>query len=136
MGIPQTTTAIMVFLAGLLPASCHKTSAQPKAPTSTVVASVTNSANAVVFNRNLGEIALTNHNETCVQFANGESCTLTPKILDRQNVRITLAVESKNDYGETHDFAVTQVVTKPGKPLAVAIGDLSLTFTPFIVAAE
>ena len=113
----------MVFLTGLLPASCHKVATPEKSPS--IVITTTNSSE-----RNLGEISLTNHNETCLRLATGESCTLTPKMLDKRNVQIVLALESKNDYGETHDFAVTQVVAQTGKPLEVAVGNLNLTFTP------
>ena len=128
MGIAQTTSAIMIFLTGLLPASCHKTASPPKPaapamPASSVAAAV----------RNLGEISLTNYDETCLHLATGESCTLTPKLLDKHNVQITLALESKNEYGETHNFAVTQVVAQPGKPLEVAVGNLNLTFTPHVI---
>ena len=127
----------MVFLAGLLPASCHKESAQRETSASTIAAGAsTNTINATVnaksFERNIGEIALTNLNDTYVQFSTGENFTLTPKVLDKNNVRITLAVESKDVYGDTHDFAVTQVVTEPGKPLEVAVGSYSLSFTPQI----
>ena len=94
MGMTQSTSAVMVFLTGLLPASCHKTAPQPKAPVTAIM--TTNSPNRV-----LGEITLTNHNETSFQLPTGESCTFTPKMIDRHNVQLTLAVESKNDYGET-----------------------------------
>jgi hypothetical protein len=88
------------------------------------------------YNRNLGEISLTNNNDPCVLFNTGESCTLTPKLIDGRNVRITLTLESKDDYGDTHDFAVTQVTGKPGKPMEVAVGAFSLTFTPEVSAGE
>jgi len=123
----------MVFLTGLLPASCHKTAPQQKAAPPTVVAAATTNAINLA-NRNLGEINLTNKSETCLQLATGECFTLTPKLLDKQNVQITLAVESKNDYGETHNFAATQVVAKSGKPLEVAVGDLNFKFTPRVTA--
>ena len=113
----------MIFLTGLLPASCHKTVTEQKSATVATAA-------ANPDDRTLGEISLTNHNETCLRLATGESCTLTPKILDKRNVQIVLALESKNDYGETHDFAVTQVIAQTGKPLEVAVGNLNLTFTP------
>ena len=128
MGITQTTSAVMIFMTGLLPASCHKTAPQQKSAPPALVAAATN--NVISPNRNLGDISLTNHNETCLRLTTGESCTLTPKLLDKHNVQITLAVESKNDYGETHDFAVTQVVAQFGKPIEVAVGSLNLTFTP------
>lgn len=140
MGISQITTAVTVFLTGLLPAGCHKTAPQTKAAPATAVAAgsagAANAANVKTFDGNLGEITLTNHSETCLQLDNGENFTLDPKLLDRQNVQITLTLESKNDYGKTRDFAVTQVTAKPGKPLGIALGDLNLTFTPLVVADE
>jgi hypothetical protein len=128
MGISQTTSAIMVFLTGLLPAGCHKSAPQQKtAPPAMVFA---NTNGVISDHRDLGVISLTNHSDTCFRLATGESCTLTPKLLDRHNVQITFAIESKNDYGETHNFAVTQVIAEPGRPAEVAVGDLNLTFTP------
>ncbi len=124
----------MVFLAGLLPASCHKSSTQAK--TSTGVVITTNAVAVQSHNRNLGEIVLTNNDETCVMFNTGESCTLTPKILDRQNVRITLTVESKDDYGDTRNFSVSQITSKPGKPVEVAIGGFNLSFTPQVASGQ
>lgn len=123
----------MVFLAGLLPASCHRESTQQKSAAPAVAAnSATNSLNANPFDRKIGSIALTNHSDTYVQFATGENFTLTPKMLDKNNVQITLSVESRDKYGDTHAFAATQVVTAPGKPLDVAVGSYNLSFTPQI----
>lgn len=128
MGISQTTSAIMIFLTGLLPASCHKSAPQQKSAPPALAAAGTNGV--LSDNRNLGEISLTNHNETYIRLATGEICTLTPKLLDKHNVQITFALETRNDYGETHNFAVTQLIAEPGKPAEVAVGDLNLTFTP------
>ena len=128
MGISQTTSAVMIFLTGLLPASCHKTSPQQKSAPPAMALAATNGV--VSDHRNLGEISLTNHNETCFRLATGEICTLTPRLLDRHNVQLTFALETRNDYGETHNFAVTQVIAESGKPAKVAVGDLDLTFTP------
>ena len=153
MGISQATAAVMVFLTGLLPASCHKTAdTKPTSPAPhidiTQPGNATQSGNATqpgnaaqpvaakTLSLNLGEIALTNKNELCIQFNNGEYCTFTPKMLDPKSVRITLAVESRNAYGETRNFTVKQVTTKPGEPVEVAIGDLNLLFTPNIVGAD
>jgi hypothetical protein len=128
MGISQMTSAVMVFLTGLLPASCHKADAHKNAPPAVAA---TNSV-ARPITGNIGEITLTNHADTCVQFANGASCILTPKMLDHSSVRITLALESKNDDGDTKDFAVAQVVAKSGKPVEVAVGSMNVTFTPVV----
>ena len=124
----------MVFLTGLLPASCHKGDPQPKAAPSATVAAGTNAANAGT--RNLGEISLTNHSETSFHLSTGQYCTLTPKLIGKQNVLITFAVESKNEYGETANYAATQVNGEPGKPVAIALGDLKLSFTPRVINQE
>jgi hypothetical protein len=131
MEINQITSAVMVFLTGLLPASCHKADAK-KSPPSAIVANATNS-NVRLISGNIGQITLTNHADTCVEFANGASCILTPKIVDRNSVRITLALEFKDDYGETKDISVTEVVATQGKPTEVALGKMNLNFTPVIV---
>ena len=134
MGIAQTTSAVIIFLTGLLPASCHKGVPQQQSGAGTVSLALTNAAGQPAAlpaaDRILGDVTLTNHNETCLRLATGETCTLTPRMLDQRNVQLTLAVESKNDYGETHNFAVTQIVTESGKTLQVAVGDLDLIFTP------
>lgn len=131
MSFTQTTSAIVVFLTGLLPASCHKE--PPKAPP--VV--VTNTVVSVKPDpHNLGQVLLTNHTETSLHLASGEDCLFTPKILDRQTVQISLAIESKNDYGETRHFAATQFIAQSGKPMQVTVGDVKLTFTPLISTNE
>jgi hypothetical protein len=131
MGISQTTSAVMIFLTSLLPASCHKTAPLQKSTPPAVAAGTANGVNSA--NCNLGEISLTNQNDTCFWLATGESCILTPKLLDQHDVQITVALESKNDYGEPHNFSVTQVIAQPGKPSEVAVGDLKLTFTPRLI---
>ena len=127
MDISQTTTAIMVFLTGLLPASCHKNTSKANATPSAIVA--TNATSV----RNLGEIILTNANETCLQLADGKHCLLTPKLIDAKNFRLTVAVEAPNANGETEEFSVSQITGSPGKTLELAIGNLNLVFTPRIV---
>jgi len=121
----------MVFLTSLLPASCHKSAPVQKSAPPAVVAARINPANST--DRYLGDISLTNHDETSFRLTSGENCTLTPKLLDSHNLQITLAIETKNDYGETHDFSVTQVVGQPGKPFEVAVDDIKVCFTPRLV---
>ena len=131
MGISQTTSAIMVFLTGLLPASCHKEEAKKPAPPA-ITANGTNAAQLPI-SGNIGQITLTNHADTLVQFANGSSCTLTPKILDKSNLSITVALEAHNDYGDTKNFAVTQISGQQGKSLEVSVGGMSITLIPTVV---
>jgi hypothetical protein len=134
MGIVHPASAVLIFLTGLLPAGCHKGAPAAKSapPRVAMVATNTPSVAALSTNCNLGVIALVNHDDTCLQLADGETCTLSTRVLDRRNVEITLAVETRNTFGETHDLAVTQIVTQPNKATEVAVGDLNLTFTPQI----
>ena len=129
MGISQIVSIVALSLTGLLPASCQKTSPQQKSSPPAAVAH-SNATNASDILHNLGEVELTNHYETCVQLGGGKNCTLTPKMLNQKYVLITLSVESKTAAGKTHDLSVTQVVTRTGKPLEVAVGDFELTLTP------
>ena len=79
---------------------------------------------------NLGDIALTNHYETCVQLGSGKNCILTPRMLDHHKLQITLAFQSKTATGKTSDLSVTRIMAKDGKPLEVAVGNFNLSLTP------
>lgn len=127
MDISQTTAAIMVFLTGLLPASCQKNASKTETAPS---AAVTTNGTTI---RNLGEIVLTNANETCLRLADGKHFILTPKLIDAKSFRLTMAVESPNANGETEELSVSQITASPGKPLELSVGNQSITFTPRIV---
>ena len=118
----------MVVLTGLLPSSCTKAkvpAAQVRAPAANLAASSDSSTN-----KNLGELELTNHYETCVILGAGKSCTFRPTRLDRSNLQLTMALESKNTDGKVSGLSVVQVVSKTGKSLEVALGDVNITLTP------
>jgi len=128
MWVTKIITVLLVALTGLLPSSCSmakKPTAQQHAPVVTVVTSPESLTNA-----NLGELQLTNHYETCVNLGAGKSCTIKPTVLDRSNLQLTMALESKNANGGIKDLSVVQVVTKTGKPFEIAVGDMNLTLTP------
>lgn len=132
MSIANIATVVSVFLAGLVPASCQKTSPQTKAPAAiqTVVAA-TGTTNTIL--HDLGEVSLTNHYETCVKLGGGKDCILSPKMIDKGNVEITFALESKTKTGKIHDLSVAQVVTRSGKQVDIALGDFNLSLTPRMV---
>ena len=83
--------------------------------------------------KDLGELDLTNRYETCVNLGAGRSCTITPKLLDRDSLQLTMSLQSRRANGKTAGLIVTQVTTRPGKPFEVAIGDMDITITPEIV---
>ena len=120
----------MVTLTGLLPSSCTKAktpAAQAHAPAAVTAASTESSTN-----KDLGELELTNHYETCVNLGGGRSCTIKPNLLDRSSLQLTLALESKDAKGNVKDFSVVQVVAKKGKPFEVAVGSMNLTLVPLL----
>jgi hypothetical protein len=145
MWLTKMFTAMLAILTGLLPSSCTKaknSSAQkPHTPvvaqSSNQIPKTTNSpaANIVasaqsLTNRDLGELSLTNHYETCLDLGAGKSCTFKPTLLDHSNLQLTMTVETKNVAGQTKGLSVVQFVTKSGKPFEVAVGDMNLTLTP------
>lgn len=139
MGLSQIITGVTVFVTGLIPASCHKTAATTKktAPSATVASASTatngSAANASTIQHDLGEISLTNHMDTCVKLGGGKDCVLTPKQVDSRTYLLTLSLESKNSTGGLEGISVTQVTTKNGVPLDVAVGDFELSLTPKMV---
>ena len=131
MGIAHIASALLIVLTSLLPTSCHKTLPQQNSPKSpATIATRTTAATPTI--RDLGEVTLTNHYETCVQLGDGKNCTLTPIMIDHHNLQITLAFQSKTSAGMTHDLSVTKIITKEGKPVEVAVGNFSLSLTPHI----
>jgi hypothetical protein len=128
MWLTKIFTALMVVLTGLLPSSCIKAknpTAQQHAPIVTIATS-----SESFTNKNLGELDLTNHYETCINLGAGKSCTIKPTLLDRNNLQLTMALESKNSSGKTSSLSVIQVVTKTGQSFEVAVGSMNLTLTP------
>jgi hypothetical protein len=118
--------AVMVFLAGFLPSSC--TSTKGKGPATQQQASSVISINST--NKNLGVLQLTNHFETCVQLGNGKSCTIKPNLIDRKDLQLIMALQSKKSDGKIAGLSVIQVMTRQGKSFEVAVGDMNLTLTP------
>jgi hypothetical protein len=130
MWLAKIFTAVLVALAGLLPSSCTKAknpAAQQRAPVANIVTS-----SESYTNQNLGELALTNHYETYINLGAGKSCTITPNLIDRKNLQLTMSLESKNADGKTKDLSIVQVVAKTGKPFEVAVGNMNLTLTPML----
>ena len=118
----------MVVLTGLMPSSC--TSVKNSTAHTPIVTIATSSESFT--NKNLGNLELTNHYETCVNLGAGKSCTIRPTLLGRSNLQLVMALESKNANGKVSGLSVVQVVTKTGQSFEVAVGDMNLTLTPKI----
>ena len=121
----------MIF-ASLIPSSCTKVSPSKAAgnPASTNSIAVATNSNE----RDLGELSLTNHYETCIQLGAGKSCTIRPNVIDRKDLQLTMSLESKRTDGKTEGLIVTQVSAHDGKSFEVAIGDMNFTLTPNMVS--
>lgn len=124
-------TALMMALTGLLPSSCSSMNgkeAAEQAQAAHFSSSITST------NRNLGNLELTNYYEACVELGAGKSCLITPKIISHNHLQLTVAVESRKTDGETASLIVTQVITKPGKFIEVAVGGMNFALTPQLAA--
>jgi hypothetical protein len=93
----------------------------------------TNSAGIPLLNRDLGEVSLTNHFETSLSLSKDTQCLLTPVMLDKSTIQLTVAVESRNPNGRIHGLSITQVVTPSDKPFEMAVGDFSVSLTPKVI---
>jgi hypothetical protein len=125
MWFAKIFTAVLVALTGLLPASC--TTAKKPAAQHATDAEIASQSET---NKNLGDLSLTNHYETCVNLGMGRSCTIKPTLVGRSDLRLTMALQSKDVNGQIQNLSVVEVVTKTGKPFEVAVGDMNLTLTP------
>ena len=132
MWLTKLFAALMAILAGLVPTSCTSSknaSARQQVPVVTIATSAQS-----LTNQNLGELHLTNHYETCINLGAGKSCTFKPSLLDRTNLRLTMALETKSAHGSINRLSVVQVIAKSGQPFEVAVGDMTLTLTPKLAA--
>ncbi len=126
MWFTKIFTAMLAIMTGLLPASCSKA----KSPTAQHAAPAVSTASLSTTNKNLGELNLTNHYETCVELGAGKTCTFKPTLLDHSNMQLTMQFETKNAGGQMQGLSIVQIVTKSGKPFEVAVGDMNVTLTP------
>jgi hypothetical protein len=133
MGVGQSISAVLVFLTGLLPASCHREKTRPQTPPPPML-----QTNVVVdpARRDLGQLWLTNHTDITLHFVSGEDCTFRTRALDRGALQLGISLEIKNDYGDTKRFYSTQIDALVGKPVILPIGELKLQFTPFLSTNE
>lgn len=131
-GVSNIVSGIAVFLTGLLPAGCHH-----QAAPATPAPATNNIASVVVTNPNLhdlGELTLTNHNETRLQFSGGNDCVLLPEMTDSKNASLTLTFETRTPDGKLQGLNVKQVIVQSGQPAQVAFDEVQLNFTPKIVS--
>ena len=129
MGLSHIAVIAAISLGGLVPSSCSKTpAAQPHA-----AAVGTNAAAASSKIKDLGVIQLTNHYETEIALGPGKNCTITPQLLDRRNLQLTLSFDSKSPDGKPTGLCVTRVVAQPNQPFDITVNDVDLTFTPRLV---
>jgi hypothetical protein len=111
-----------------------KTTVKTETTPGIIIGTATNSETVTISSRDLGEISMTNHLDTCVPLGAGKDCVLTPVMIDKRNVQITVALETKTAKGKVHDLSITQVVARSGKPFEVAVGQFSFSLTPNVVS--
>jgi hypothetical protein len=145
MGLSQIVAGISAFVTALVPMSCqHKAPPSPASPPPSAAAvTATNAANSTTVTnsnslpgdstiRDLGEVALTNHYERCIQLGDGKECIFLPQLVDKKNAELTVTYESRTPAGQIHDMIVAQVDAKIGEPTEVTLGDFQMTLKPDI----
>ena len=112
------------------PVAWHKIHGTPMPITAAVAG--TNSL-AKLNSHELGELTLTNHYERKISLGHNKNCLVIPRVVDRSSVELTLSLETRTPEGKVHDLTVTQITTKTGKPMEVAVGDFKFSMTPMLV---
>jgi hypothetical protein len=128
MGLSNIAVIAAISLSGLWPSSCSKAPSQQRTQ-----AAGTNAAAIPSKTKELGVIQLTNHYETQIDLGKGQSCPITPRLLDRHNLQLTLSFGTKNAAGKPMGLCVTRVVAEPDKPFEITVNDVDLSFTPRFV---
>ena len=137
VNVSQIITLSVLVLTGLCALSCSKQSpvappVETNAPPMVTNAPVPEVPAAPVPSRttDLGVLQLTNRCETRIQLAGGKSCAITPVLIDRKNVQLTMVLESKTTDGKIQGLNITKVVAKTDQQFEVDFGGLNLTLTP------
>ena len=136
MSLQNIAAIAAISLIGLLPLGCSKAPAptpRTQAAGTNSMATTTNSVAPSSTTMELGVIQLTNRYETHIDLGKGRSCTITPQLMDRRNVQLTLSFGSKNAAGRPTGLCVTRVIAKPDHPFDITVNDMALTFTPKVV---
>ena len=90
------------------------------------------SVKSVLNTKDLGVLPLSDHVSTTVALGKHQQCTITPTMLKSGDLQLILSMETTANDGRPIGMNVARVVTKPGEPFDVAIGDINLAFTPHI----
>ena len=126
----QNPVAITLIISiGALLTACQKKPVEQTlhaAELSRSSASTTNSLNK----KDLGVLPLSNHISTTISVGKNRECTITPTLLKSGNVQIILAMVTMGNDGRPQGMNVARVLARSGEPFNVAIGDMSLAFTP------
>jgi hypothetical protein len=129
MCVKHHVAIALMISSGLFMTACQK---RPGAK-ALHAANVNHSTNSVVSSlrkKDLGVLPLSDHVSTTVSLGNNTQCTLTPTLLKGGNLQIILAMETTSINGKLQSVNVARVLTRPGEPFNVSIGDLNLAFTP------
>ena len=129
MCVNRPVAIALVVSAGMFLTACQK---KPGAQ-ALHAANINHSTNSVVSSlrkKDLGVLPLSDHVSTTVSLGNNTQCTLTPTLLRDGNLQIILAMETTSIHGKLQSINVARVLTRPGEPFNVSIGDLDLAFTP------
>jgi hypothetical protein len=135
MGISQIIASISALVTGLVPLSCQHKAPPPKVLTPPPVSAPAAPAaptNSIL--HDLGEVALTNHYERCMQLGGGKECIIYPELQDKKNAKLTVTFESKTAEGRVHDMIVSQIDAKTGESVQLTLGYFQLSLQPDIAS--
>ena len=120
--LKSLVAGVTVFLTGLF--GCTKSTPPAAASTAPAVSNI----------KDLGVVTMTNQYETSLSFGPGKNCRIVPQVLDRNNLQLTITIESKGTNGQTAGLSVVRMTGSKSKPFDLNVGGKDYTFTPVIAA--
>ena len=131
MRVKRPVVIMLIVSTGMFLTACQKKPGE-KALHAAAVNHSSVSVTSSLHKKDLGVLPLSDHVSTTVSLGNNTQCTLTPTMLKTGNLQIILAMETTSINGKLQSVNVARVVTHPGEPFSVSIGDMDLAFTPQI----
>jgi len=78
----------------------------------------------------LGVVDLSNQSPVRYNLGDGKACTITPKLVEGGMHEVSVAIEVTDASGKSKVLGTPRARPLPGQPVTVAIGDITVSFTP------
>ena len=78
----------------------------------------------------LGTLTFTNHIEREIGINPATVCRIKPQKINRQDIELTITIESKKSNGKPAGLQVSQVIAHQDQSMDIRLGDIAISLTP------